>query len=365
VGLSLTVSKADLEHTAVYWSAEGAWQIGRGIHWLELPAVQCRLNLKVSVEPHVGWIAYTLRQHFAGKLPMERCPSLGCGEGGLERRLAAMDAFLTCDAIAVAHASIAKARMRAQESGYEIIRYSVQDVNQLRLPVRCYDTIWASHAIHHLERLEHVFQQTVRALRPEGMFIMNEYVGANRFQFPKRQREVIHACHELLPASYRRLTPAALERPQTVAQGSDWRSLARLAVGKLHDSDLLAAIGRRLRRMRAVRSSYLPIGDGTNLPTERSVRAVDPSEAVRSAEIERLLERHFRIIQRKELGGSILQSLLVGIAGNFQDPKGERLLELLFAIEDTLIENGDLASDFVYIVATPLPDPKERESLTR
>jgi len=49
-----------------------------------------------------------------------------------------------------------------------------------------------------------------------------------------------------------------------------------------------------------------------------------------------------------------LQFLLADIAGNFaQDEAGERLLKMLFAIEDTLIEVGALPSDFAYIVAAP------------
>ena len=76
-----------------------------------------------------------------------------------------------------------------------------------------------------------------------------------------------------------------------------------------------------------------------NLPTERSVIAVDPSEAVRSAEIVPVLQQYFDLVELRPLGGTILQFLLADIAGNFQqDEAGAQLLEMLFAIEDALID---------------------------
>ncbi len=128
-------------------------------------------------------------------------------------------------------------------------------------------------------------------------------------------------------------------------------------VDKLRDGDLPGAVWRALQRMWAARAGVRPVKTVPNLPTARSVQAVDPSEAVRSAEIVPLLRRYFEIVEFKPLGGSILQFLLADIAGNFQDKDGERLLEMLFAIEDALMAGGDLASDFAYIVATPLPIP--------
>ena len=45
--------------------------------------------------------------------------------------------------------------------------------------------------------------------------------------------------------------------------------------------------------------------------------------------------------------------LLADIAGNFETEDSERLMEMLFTIEDTLMAIGDLPSDFAYIVARP------------
>lgn len=352
-------SESNLQRTVDYWSAEGAWETGRGIYWLETPAVLRRLNQKVSGQPDVDWVRYTLERHFAGRLPLDRCLSLGCGRGGLERQLAGLGAFVTCDAFDIAKGAIAEAQALARQAGYDHIRYTVQDVNQMELPVGYYDAVWSAGAVHHFERLEHVFEQVAAALKPDGLFILWEYVGPNRFQFPPRQRQVIRACHELLPADYRRLSATFLDHSLAWQSKSDLRWLMQRVGDKLRDGNLPGAVQRWLQRTWASRSGVRPVKTTPNLPTARSVQAVDPSEAVRSAEIVPLLRRYFDMVEYKPLGGTILQFLLEGIAGNFQGQQGEEVLKMLFTIEDTLIACGYLESDFAYIVAAPLQEFRE------
>src|SRR3990172_12550119 len=72
------------------WGKEaGTWEIGRGIHWTEHKAVQERINKKVSGDPKKDPYHYFI--DFLNKngihLPLERCLTLGCGAGDLERGL--------------------------------------------------------------------------------------------------------------------------------------------------------------------------------------------------------------------------------------------------------------------------------------
>ncbi len=215
-----------------------------------------------------------------------------------------------------------------------------------------YDAVWAVGSMHHFEQLEHVFAMVAYALKPNGLFILHEYVGPNRFQFPTYQHRVIQACLDLLPPAYRRVSPRVAQA--RLVGGGLPRNLLQRVVDKWQDGDLLAAVGRRLHLLWAARAGVALEKITANLPTERSVIAVDPSEAVRSAEIVSVLQQYFDIVEYKPLGGTILQFLLADIAGNFeQDEAGNRLLEMLFTIEDTLMEVGALQSDFAYIVAAP------------
>jgi len=123
---------------------------------------------------------------------------------------------------------------------------------------------------------------------------------------------------------------------------------------KMLDGDLLPAVRRRWARHQIAHSAgQMPMNE-IIFPTARDINAADPSEAIRSADIQDVVARHFRIIEQKDLGGALLHFLFEGIAGNFINDKPETSswLDLLFAIEDTLMASGELGSDFVYLVAS-------------
>ncbi len=338
--------------TAAYWSQQSTTEQLAGAYWLELPATQQRLSAKISGDPAVDGVLYTVQRHLAGRLPLSHCLSLGCGEGRLERRMAQFGVFVQCDALDIADGSIAVARKAAQAAGYDHINYQVADVNTIALSANTYDAVWGTASIHHIDKLEHLFAQVANSLRPGGIFVLEEYVGANRFQFPSRQREIIQACHALLPERYRVISTAVSHNRAALGR-DNWRWWLHRLGGKLRDGDLLGAVRRHARRLRDRRSGRTTIRQGVDLPTAQSVAAIDPSEAIRSADIVPVLTRYFDIVEFRPMGGSILQFLLADIAGNFKDEEGQQLLQMLFAIEDTLMATGDLGSDFAYIVASP------------
>jgi len=173
---------------------------------------------------------------------------------------------MACEAFDVAEGRIAKAQVLAQQAGYDHIRYAVQDANEIQLSPRQYDAVWSAATVHHFERLEHVFEQVAAGLKPGGLFILNEYIGPNRFQFPPRQRQVIQACHDLLPADYRRLNVTALDRSLTLRGKGDLRWLVRRVLDKLRDGDLLGAVWRRVQRAQAVSAGVRPVKTTPNLP---------------------------------------------------------------------------------------------------
>jgi hypothetical protein len=67
----------------------------------------------------------------------------------------------------------------------------------------------------------------------------------------------------------------------------------------------------------------------------------------------KVVNDYFDIQTINPCGGSLLQFLLHGIAGNFrlEDPHSMRILQMLFDIEDGLIDSGALKSDFVVVAA--------------
>jgi len=346
---------SSLCRTATYWGKQEVWHTGGGRYWLELESVQRRLNRKVSGDPNMDWVTYTLTKYYSDQLPVSRFLSLGCGQGQLERRLAKMGAFVRCDAVDLAESSVNRARYLAGDFGYDHIYYRVEDANRIVLPGNMYDTVWIAGALHHFDTLEHVLQQIATALRPRGLLVLNEYVGPNRFQFARHQSDIIESVNSLLPFRYRSIIypSASVGLSAGLTRISDLRKYVERATAKILEGDFLGVVQRRISNMRARVRGTQNIRLKANLPTKSSVIAVDPSEAVRSADIVPVLTSLFDIVEFRPLGGSILQFLLADIAGNFRSEEGKQLLEMLFAIEDTLMATGDLESDFAYIVARP------------
>ena len=88
-------------------------------------------------------------------------------------------------------------------------------------------------------------------------------------------------------------------------------------------------------------------------PTIKMVKDVDASEAIRSEEILPLLNKHFKVVEVKPFGGTVLHALLTNITGNFKpdDEEDVKLLKTIFYFEDLLMEQGELSSDFAVIIA--------------
>jgi SAM-dependent methyltransferase len=278
------------------------------MHWTELAPIQQRINRRISGDPLVDPYQYVLAKYFAGRLPVERALTLGCGTGELERGLVQYGFCARHDAFDIAEESVGKAREAARQAGLDHIHYEVGDVNRIELPAHAYDCVWGVHSIHHLAALEHVFGQVRRALKPGGYVVLNEFVGPTRFQWTERQLEVINGLLRTLPA-----------------------------------------------RLRVRCDGSGTVKSEVERPTIAEMKRIDPSEAVRSAEILSVLPSYFDVAEVKGYGGTVLQMLLHEIAGNFQNADKDTivLLEAFCDLEDALIALGDLPHDFAVIVARP------------
>ena len=346
-----------VERTAQHWDEHTVRFSGRnaGLFWWEVPEVLRHINRKISSSPDIDWVEYTVRKHFKDRLPLDRCLSLGCGVGQLERSLARLGAFRRCDAYDVSEGALREAKAKAERAGFTNINYSRADVNRLELPHNVYDAVWTYGAMHHFEELEYACAQIQAALKPAGLLVINEYVGPARFQFPSRQKEVVNLCLRLLPARYRTLMTEAVAWE---AEKSEARKRFRRFLSDIRDRTS-GAFSRLIHRHREIRAGKTSGGriyrEAVGFPTVDEVIADDPSESARSNEILKLLERDFQIVERTDWGGNIPQFLLAGIAGNFTDEDrcSRLLVKMLWNIEDTLLKCGEFDSDFVYLVARP------------
>src|SRR5690606_14972907 len=90
-------------------------------------------------------------------------------------------------------------------------------------------------------------------------------------------------------------------------------------------------------------------------PTVQEMIAMDPSEAVRSAEVYGLLTANLRIDKEIPVGGALLNLVLdPSIIMNFQpgQPEHDAVIRQAFERERALMRSGELASDFKFIIAS-------------
>jgi hypothetical protein len=87
-------------------------------------------------------------------------------------------------------------------------------------------------------------------------------------------------------------------------------------------------------------------------PGRLSMFLNDLSESGELSLIENVIADQFRVLERKEYGGTLLQLIFKDIAHNFINEKGQtkELLKLIFGIEDEILRNGQIKSDFVFYV---------------
>lgn len=284
-----------------------------GWYWMAHPMVRARVNALASGgDPGMdsyGRLMLLLRERGV-TLPLGRAVSLGCGFGALERSLAAAGTIREIDAYDIAPAAIAEARRLAAEAGFHGLRYHLADLDDKMddFPRGEVDVVFAHSSVHHVARLEALFAAVAAMLKPGGIFHLNEFVGPTRFQWTDAQIAAVNDFLEALPPRLRRL-PSGQPRP------------------------LLTR------------------------PTVADMIAVDPSEAIRSAEIIPLLGQCFDIVELRELGGALLHLGLGDIAQNFDpgSPEDRGVLEAFFAAEDLAMRDGVVGSDFAVITAVARP----------
>jgi SAM-dependent methyltransferase len=294
--------------TAEHWGdqarekAEGEeWQ---GLYWQSYILTARHINRAISGNPDVDWLTFTKQRFFPR--PAELALSLGCGYGIVERVGIDLEIARRFEAYDIAPEAVAVAQQEAEKAGVgDRIDYGAADLNTIELEQRRYGAVFAAQTLHHIESLEYLLDQVHDSLAPDGLFVVNEYVGPARFQFPNERLPLMNGLLAALPESHRR---------------------------SLKDGRI---------KHEAVR------------PSAKDVYEVDPSESVRSDEIMGLIEERFEIVHRADFGGTLLQFVLSDIAGNFDpaEPKDMAMIDLVCLYEKTLIETGVLPSDFVYLVA--------------
>jgi len=278
------------------------------VAWTDSLVVSRRyVHPAISGRPDRNWLDWAAKRFF--NEPVDLALSIGSGEGGIERHGLVAGLAKEFEAFDASSGAVELARQLAREHHVDDrIQYRVADLNEYTFESRRYDSAFASMAVHHIRELEHFFEQIRKALKPGALFIVNEFVGPNQFQWTERQLELADELLLHIPERYRRSLLSGHLKTRNVRQ------------------------------------------------TLTHMNAVDPTEAIRSADILPLMRAHFDLIQQVDYGGTLLNLVLDEIAGHFNDTAEDlAVLRPLFDAERDYLQRGIIPSDFTVVVARNRP----------
>ncbi len=254
------------------------------------------------------WINYVVEKYFTKRNNAEIMLSVGCGDGELERHISSLNVFDRIEAVDLSHERIKKATELALENNFQNIDYFIRNVEKDGLIGKKYDAIFYNSSLHHFNNIDNLILETAKLLKPDGVLIINEYVGPNRLMYSEKEKEIIQSVFDKIPKKYR-------------------TSLAKENYGEVLNSV----------------SFFDP----------REVEMTDPSEAVNSEAILPTINKYFQIIENNTIGGTLLHVVLQNIAGHFheEDKESMAVLNFLFETEQSLIQKGEITNHFALIVA--------------
>jgi SAM-dependent methyltransferase len=309
------------------------------------PAIRtrsCQLIFNETDATERAWCEYwTVEKYLKDSMPFEKCLSICCGFGEVERILSKLQVAKKIIGTDIAPGAVEEAKRRATADKLGNIEYFVADLNQKQVPLDEYDLIWANGALHHIADLDGVISRLHAAMRDGGYLVSNEYVGPRYQQIGTRQQELVNAVKHLLPPELR--AKALCEKPE--------------------GNSIMAKTMRYARRkLERKRSGQIYEILWESQPVAHFL-ATDPSECVNSDQIIPTLKKYFDEVEVKFYNGSILfYALDSKFYDNFdaRNTNHRAILQMLFHIEDTLAATGEINQDNAHIICRKTTSNKNK-----
>jgi ubiquinone/menaquinone biosynthesis C-methylase UbiE len=274
----------------------------------------CRIvNERYTGSKDKHWYTYSIEKYICvGNTVDQSILILGSNEGWMEiaiRQAGFQGKIVASD---IADKALQRAAAKVKDLGFTNIEHIKADLNVDVFPEASFDFVIAEGVLHHIENINFCIDGIHRSLKPGGLLLGAEFIGAFRFQFPEMQVRWINAALAAIPAKYR-------------------------PVDKDHDTNLPPS-WEAVSRVHYV------------APSVEAMIAYDPSEAVAGHLLIPSIERNFSPIEKKYAGGAIMMNL----TGHFPfhqanvDAECDAWLEVIAHMERVLYEQNIVPSDLVY-----------------
>lgn len=285
--------------SGAYWDRVAAEGVGDARYWLGVLPVRRWVNRRMTGDPDKLFIQKFL-EGLRDRWPLPEAASIGCGPGDLERGVVNLGAVSRIHGSDIGEGSIRLATAAADREGLSgRVSYSVSDAAQfLERAIAAgerYDLIFFHGVLHHLIDLERVVELASKALRddPPGLIYVDEYIGPSRDRWTAETLGYAAGLFERIPDRFRR-TPHV----------------------------------------------YPPIA------------MEDPTEMIRSDEIEPILRERLEIVEWVPYYGNVLNPLVCSIrADALEEPEVDAVLIEAMALEEFLVSRDLLKPLYAACVA--------------
>jgi len=219
--------------------------------------------------------------------------SVGCGNGQKELNLLKKGIVQQFDLFEISQARVDAGISLAHKYGVaDRARFHVQNAFEQDLD-EDYDLVYWNNALHHMLDVNAAIRWSHDRLVVGGHFVMDDFVGPSRFQWPDDQLEIATRVREILPARF-----------------------------LVHPQEPTKCISKRLVR-----------------PSVEHMIETDPTEAVDSENILISLKQVFPGSNVIFTGGVIYHLALSDVLANFDDTEDAALLQALLLLDETLARN--------------------------
>lgn len=270
-------------------------------YFWNIPKVQERWNILISGNKNKNYIDYILQDVLKDKTDL-RLLSIGSGISNREIELAENSTiFKEVVCIDIADNLLEIGAKSAREKGINNIKFIAKNIYDFEFKDNEFDIVFFKSSLHHFDEIDKFLSEKIKkVLKPKGMLIINEFVGATRHQFSKVQISAINEAIAAIPKKFR----------------TRFKS-------KFH------------------KNKYRGVG------VFRMIIA-DPSECIDSESIMPSIHKHFKTIIEKPYGGNLMLSALRDISHHFYELNNEKeeILNTIFLLEDNYLKNHQ--SDYVF-----------------
>ena len=267
------MEEAHTEKATHYWDVNRE-RVNDPVWWTAHPVCRRAINRRVTGSSDEWPLDWFKRVH--APVAFGRGISWGCGLGPFERSAIRIGLVEQIDAFDVSSASLADARRLAAEEGLTGIRYDLGNFDDPEIPAVPYDIAFFHASLHHVGALERLFRRLTLILKPGGVVYVDEFIGPSRNHWNSEKLRLAEAVLKMVPK------------------------------------------GERLR-------------DTIDFP----IVVDDPSEAIRSAEIESFLRDFFDISIWRPYGGQLASMVLPYVSPQWAlSPAGHEFIEAILELED-------------------------------